>query len=98
MSLDWQTLLGPFGLAIAAVVAVVVLWRRLLGAQAEAQAQLAKVYEELAREHEARLLDAKQYTEALLRITESTHAVIDRLSESKTLPVPRIGTYQNQRG
>lgn len=73
MSPDWQALLGPFGLAIAAVLAVIVLWRRLLALQAD-----------LAREHEARLQDAKQYTETLIRITETTHGVIDRLSEAKT--------------
>lgn len=88
MSPDWQALLGPFGLAIAAVLAVIVLWRRLLAVQAD-----------LAREHEARLLDAKQYTETLIRITETTHGVIDRLSESRTPTGHRatIGTIPNQR-
>lgn len=87
MSPDWQVLLGPFGLVIAAICAVIVLWRRLLAVQAE-----------LAREHEARLADSKSYTEALLRITETTHGVIDRLSEYKTPPNQhRVTSGTNQR-
>lgn len=70
MQANWELLLGPFGGLVLCFVCLVVLWRKLQARDLE-----------LAKEHEARLVDAKQYAEALLRVAEGTHQAIDRLSD-----------------
>ncbi len=70
MQPDWQLLLGPFGLLVGLAIGISTTWKKLWSKDAE-----------LAREHEARLNDAKQYAQALLGMAEAMHQAIDRIGQ-----------------
>jgi len=88
MQPDWQLLLGPFGLLVGLAVGIVTLWKKLSAKDAE-----------LAREHEARLNDAKQYTDTLVRMTEAMHQAVDHLGQIQCPMANRRATSgTSQRG
>ena len=69
---DWQLVLGPLGALVLAVLvgSIIgkVLWNKLNQKDVE-----------LAQEHAARLTDAKQYADSLLKMAEGTHQAVNRL-------------------
>lgn len=68
MQVSWELLLGPYGCLVALIAAVAVLWLKL-GERDRA----------LAAEHEARLQDAKKYSETIVKLTKGLHHAVDRL-------------------
>lgn len=94
MQLDWTLLLGPSGALVFCAVAVLMLWRRVATVDSAQSQRIATLEQALEREHEARLVDAKEYAQTLLEVARGTHRAIDRLEAQQN---NRRTTGTNQR-
>lgn len=94
MQLDWTLLLGPSGALVFCAVAVFMLWRKVSTLDSAQSQRIAMLEQALEREHEARLMDAKEYAATLLEVARGTHRAIDRLEGQPN----RRTTGTNQRG